>query len=104
MAVQYNRLFKMMIDRKMMPAELRDQAGISSSIITQLKKDEFISVRHRKNMQGDAVRRRRNSGVYAGQRRKEAVTMMDAEQREAARQSVSRWHGKGNEDEDGRSY
>lgn len=104
MAVQYNRLFKMMIDRKMTPAELRDQAGISSSIITHLKKDEFISVRHRKNMQGDAVRRRRNSGVYAGQRRKEAVTMMDAEQREAARQFVSRWHGKGNEDEDGRSY
>jgi hypothetical protein len=30
--------------------------------------------------------------------------MMDAEQREAARQFVSRWHGKGNEDEDGRSY
>lgn len=47
-AVQYNRLFKMMIDRKMTPAELRDQAGISSSIITHLKKDEFISVRHRK--------------------------------------------------------
>jgi len=30
--------------------------------------------------------------------------MMDAEQREAARQFVSRWHGKGNEDEDGRSH
>ena len=104
MAVQYNRLFKMMIDRKMTPAGLRDQASISSSIITHLKKDEFISVRHRKNMQGDAVRRRRNSGVYAGQGRKEAVTMMDAEQRESARQFVNRCHGKGNEDEDGRSY
>lgn len=89
----------------MTPAELRDQAGISSSIITHLKKDEFISLSGiEKNMPGDAVRRRRNSGVYAGQRRKEAVTMMDAEQREAARQFVSRWHGKGNEDEDGRSY
>ena len=44
MAVQYNRLFKMMIDRKMTPAELRYQAGISSSIITLLKKDEFISL------------------------------------------------------------
>ena len=44
MAVQYNRLFKMMIDRKMTPAELRDQASISSSIITHLKKDEFISL------------------------------------------------------------
>ena len=44
MAVQYNRLFKMMIDRKMTPAGLRDQAGISSSIITHLKKDESISL------------------------------------------------------------
>ena len=30
--------------------------------------------------------------------------MMDAEQRESARQFVNRCHGKGNEDEDGRSY
>ena len=30
--------------------------------------------------------------------------MTDAEQREAARQFVNRWRGKGNEDEDGRSY
>ena len=105
MAVQYNRPFKMMIDRKMTPTELRDQAGISSSIITHLKKDESISLSGiEKIIQGDAVRRRRYSGIYAGQRRKEAVTMMDAEQREAARQFVSRWHGKGNEDEGGRSY
>lgn len=30
--------------------------------------------------------------------------MTDAEQREAARQFVNKWQGKGNEDEDGRSY
>ena len=30
--------------------------------------------------------------------------MTDAEQREAARQFINRWQGKGNEDEDGRSY
>lgn len=30
--------------------------------------------------------------------------MTDAEQREAARQFVNKWRGKGNEDEDGRSY
>lgn len=30
--------------------------------------------------------------------------MTDQEQREAARQFVNRWHGKGNEDEDARSY
>jgi hypothetical protein len=30
--------------------------------------------------------------------------MTDAEQREAARQFINKWHNKGNEDEDGRSY
>lgn len=30
--------------------------------------------------------------------------MTDAEQREAARQFVNRWNGKGREDEDGRSF
>lgn len=44
MAVQYNRLFKMMIDKKMSPAELRDKAGISANIITHLRKDESISL------------------------------------------------------------
>ena len=46
---------------------------------------------NRKNMQGNAERRRRYSGIYSGQRRKETVTMTDAEQREAARQFVNRW-------------
>ena len=30
--------------------------------------------------------------------------MTDAQQREAARQFIYRWHGKGKEDEDARSY
>lgn len=30
--------------------------------------------------------------------------MTDAEQREAARHFVNKWRGRGNEDEDGRSY
>ena len=30
--------------------------------------------------------------------------MTDAQQREAARQFIYRWHGKGTEDEDARSY
>ena len=34
----------------------------------------------------------------------EIVNMTDAEQREAAHQFVNKWRGKGNEDEDGRSY
>jgi DNA-binding Xre family transcriptional regulator len=44
MAVQYNRLFKLMIDRKMTNAQLIERAGFSANIITRLKKDEYISM------------------------------------------------------------
>lgn len=44
MAVQYSRLLKLLIDRKMTTAQLRDQAGVSANIITRLKKDEYISL------------------------------------------------------------
>lgn len=40
MAVQYNKLFKMMSDRKMSNHQLAEQAGISLNIITRLKRDE----------------------------------------------------------------
>ena len=42
MAVQYNRLFKMMIDRKMTPAELRYQAGIKICRVMQCGVDEIL--------------------------------------------------------------
>lgn len=35
---------------------------------------------------------------------REKIRMTGAEQREAARQFINRWNGRGNEDEDGRSY
>lgn len=44
MAVQYNKLFKMMIDRKMSNHQLAEQAGISLNIITRLKRDEYIAM------------------------------------------------------------
>ena len=44
MAVQYNKLFKLMIDRKMSTAELRKEAGFSANIITKLKRDSYISL------------------------------------------------------------
>ena len=43
MAVQYNKLFKMMIDRKLTNNQLAKQAGISLNIITRLKRDEYIA-------------------------------------------------------------
>ena len=39
MAVQYNKLFKMLIDRKMTNNQLAKQAGVSLNIITRLKRD-----------------------------------------------------------------
>lgn len=44
MAVQYNKLFKMLIDKKMTNAELAEKAGISANIITRLKHDQYISM------------------------------------------------------------
>lgn len=44
MAVQYNKLFKMMIDRKITNNQLAKQAGISLNIITRLKRDEYIAM------------------------------------------------------------
>lgn len=44
MAVQYNKLFKMLIDKKMSNTQLAAKAGISANIITRLKKDEYISL------------------------------------------------------------
>ena len=44
MAVQYNKLFKMMIDRKMTNNQLAKQAGVSLNIITRLTRDEYIAM------------------------------------------------------------
>ena len=44
MAVQYNKLFKMLIDRKMSNNQLAKQAGISLNIITRLKRDEYLAM------------------------------------------------------------
>lgn len=44
MAVCYDRLFHMMIDRKITNTQLKDMAGVSGNIITRLKRDEYISI------------------------------------------------------------
>lgn len=44
MAVCYDRLFHMMIDRKITNVQLKDMAGVSANIITRLKRDEYISI------------------------------------------------------------
>lgn len=44
MAINYDKLFHMMIDRKITNIQLKDMAGISANIITRLKRDEYISI------------------------------------------------------------
>ena len=44
MAVSYDKLFHMMIDRKITNVQLKDMAGVIANIITRLKRDEYISI------------------------------------------------------------
>lgn len=44
MAVQYKKLWKMLIDKKMKRTDLIVLAGISANILAKLGKDEFVSM------------------------------------------------------------
>ena len=42
MAVSYNKLWKLLIDRKMSKADLRKQADIAPNTLTKLRRDEPV--------------------------------------------------------------
>lgn len=44
MAVKYDKLFHLLIDRKITNAQLAEKAGVSANIITRLKRDQYISL------------------------------------------------------------
>ena len=44
MAVSYNRLFKMLIDRNMMKKELCELADVSPSTMSKMGRDEMVSM------------------------------------------------------------
>ena len=44
MAVQYNRLWKLLIDRKIKKSSLTRLAGFSTSTIAKLSYDEYVSL------------------------------------------------------------
>ena len=44
MAVTYKKLFHMLIDRNMSPAQLQRQAGYSANISTRLRRDHYVSL------------------------------------------------------------
>lgn len=44
MAVCYDRLFHLMIEKKVTTAQLMKEAGFSANIITRLKRNRYISL------------------------------------------------------------
>ncbi len=44
MAVTYTKLWKLLLDKKMKRTDLKDIAGISSSTLAKLGKDEYVSM------------------------------------------------------------
>lgn len=44
MTRSYNRLFKLMIDKKINKTQLRKQAGITSNAMAKISKDEPVSI------------------------------------------------------------
>lgn len=44
MAICYDRLFHLMIDKKISNAQLKERAGFSANIITRLKRNEYVSI------------------------------------------------------------
>lgn len=44
MAANYNKLWKILIDRKLKRTDLRELAGISTTTVAKLGKDEYVSM------------------------------------------------------------
>ena len=44
MAISYNKLWKLLVDKKMSKADLRKATGIAPNTMTKLRRDEEVSV------------------------------------------------------------
>lgn len=44
MSVSYNKLWKLLIDKKMSPADLRKKADIAPNTITRMRKDQEVTM------------------------------------------------------------
>lgn len=44
MAVSYNKLWKLLVDKKMSKADLRRAADLSPNTMTKLRRDEFVAM------------------------------------------------------------
>lgn len=44
MTISYNKLWKLLIDKKMSQADLRRESGIAPNTLTRLKRDEEVTL------------------------------------------------------------
>lgn len=44
MAISYNKLWKLLVDKKMCKADLRKAAGIAPNTMTRLRRDEEVTL------------------------------------------------------------
>ena len=44
MAISYNRMWKLLVDKKMSKADLRKAAGIAPNTMTRLRRDEEVTL------------------------------------------------------------
>ena len=44
MAISYNKLWKLLVDKKMSKADLRKQADIAPNTMTKLRRDEAVNL------------------------------------------------------------
>lgn len=44
MAVSYNKLWKLLVDKKMSKADLRKAAGLAPNTMTKLRRDEPVAI------------------------------------------------------------
>ena len=44
MAISYNKLWKLLVDKKMSKADLRKSAGIAPNTMTRLRRDEEVTL------------------------------------------------------------
>ena len=44
MAVSYNRLWKLLVDKKMSKADLRKASGVAPNTMTKLRRNEYVAM------------------------------------------------------------
>lgn len=44
MAVSYDKMFHLLVDKRITNTQLADKAGVSANIITRIKKNQYISL------------------------------------------------------------